>query len=74
MKYAVNVKKLENWMKQNEPMAIEKLAAASRISTKTLERVLKGNAPGHSGTRYLVSQAIGVDESTLFPAKEMKSA
>jgi transcriptional regulator with XRE-family HTH domain len=74
MTYAVNLKELQNWMQQHEPMAIEKLAAASRVSTKTLGKVLNGKAPGHASTRWSVAQAMGVAEDVLFPPRKTSKA
>lgn len=65
--FRVNVNKLSDWIAKNEPMGMEKLAVAARVSKKTIERMLNGQSIGNSGTRCLVATATGIPEEVLFP-------
>ena len=68
----VNKQEYEGWLSRNEPMALEKLAAASNVSTKTLKKARKGEAPKRPGTRSLIARAVGLEEDILFPQKSSR--
>lgn len=72
----LNTDALDEWVRKNQPMPVERLAVAARISTKTADQIINdGFVPKQSGTRWRVAHALGVAEEILFlPARRSRSA
>lgn len=64
----MNQKLLNAWIEQNQPHAVEKLAIASRCSSRLIRMMMTGYAPKRPAVRWTISHALGVSENDLFPA------
>lgn len=68
----VNKRPLNQWIDENKPSGLAKLALQSGVSTGTLDKVRAGYVPPREGTRQRISRALGISENELFPARDGK--
>lgn len=61
---------LDNWIVQNKPNGLGKLAIASGVSENVIAYARVGKIPRKEITRRLIAQTIGVVEDELFPRTE----
>lgn len=70
----MNQKLLKTWLDAHQPLAVEKLAVASRVSSSLIRQMMKGRAPRSTLVRSSLAQTLGVSEPELFPAGKRKTA
>ena len=73
----VNIDVIKDWLAENGPDGVSKLAIGSKISSSTIRKIRSGYVPKKLSTRRDVARFMGVTEDALFPlvgAKGRKSA
>jgi len=69
MDLIVNTKLLEEWIENNSPMGIEKLAVKAQVSSTTIVKARAGKVPKQL-TRKLLAEAMNVSEEVLFLVRQ----
>ena len=67
MKRRVAREHIDQWVGQNRPDGISKLAVKSQVSASHIQSIRRGLVPSKEVTRQLLCRAIGVSENDLFP-------
>lgn len=57
---------MDNWIKENKPDGIAKLARAARIPSTSLQKVRQGRTLVDPDARKRVADVLGGEESALF--------
>lgn len=65
-------KEVDEWVNRHQPMAKEKLSAASLVSIRTIHDLFNGKAPRMPRTRYQLAQAMGKPVESLFRPMKVK--
>lgn len=61
---------IENWIEENGPLGIEKLALRSKISVSVIAKAKGGKVPKKLSTMRSLASALGVSEDILFPLRK----
>jgi len=65
----INTRILTKWLKNNEPNAVEKLAIAMQVSTKTIQRIQSNEHDLFVGTASKLAAALGTTLDQLLKTK-----
>jgi transcriptional regulator with XRE-family HTH domain len=74
MQRRVERRYIDQWVGQNRPDAIRKLATKSNVNHAYIERVRAGFVPPKELYREALAEALGVSAEVLFPLDEEDSS
>lgn len=66
----VNTEMFKDWLDENGPNGIAKLAIETGLSVSLLQKVRSGVAPKKQSTRKRILAALGFNECEFFPSGE----
>lgn len=67
MKRAVNREPIDNWVAENYPDAITKLASKSEVPASSIVKIRNGRVPKNADYRRRLADKLGISEDELFP-------